>query len=227
MTALPAQPPGEWRARAAATRRQRTERRVLDAALALLESTDFDQVTIEAIARRAEVGPATIYQRYGTKAALVAVVFAERIGRLIELGEHDARRLPVRDATRRHLHRLARLIHRNRPLARALMLAVGRTDGPPRDPRDPRLLVPLPRPLAAILRAAQERGEIAAHVDPDDTAASITSLLLVRVMARAESARQSADFVCQLVLDGLLAGRHPETGTGDRDRLLKAKREPL
>lgn len=53
------------------------------------------------------------------------------------------------------------------------------------------------------------RAEISVPTTPEDTAASVTSLLLVRIMARDETPEQSAELVTSLVLDGPLARRRP------------------
>lgn len=196
---------GDWRARSAATRRRRSQTKIIDAARALFEARGYDDTTIDAIAERAGVGPATIYEHYGTKDALTGAVFVEKLGDLDGPAAADAAALPVREAVYRHLLRLATVVHKHRPLTTALLSAVNRTDGPPVDPRDPRLIVPLPRPLAVIFTAAAGRGEITVPTTPEDTAASITSWLLLRVKARDETPEQSAEFVTALVLDGLLA----------------------
>ncbi len=199
---------GDWRARSVATRRRRTDRKILDAARLLFEARGYDETTIDAIAEKAGVGPATIYEHYGTKDALTAVVFADKLGDLDGPAAADAAALPVREAVRRHLLRVAVAVHQHRALVRALLRAVDRTEGPPVHSRDPRLVLPLPRPLATILAAAEGRGEIRVPTTPDDTAASLTSLLLVRIKARNETAAESAEFVTALCLDGLL-GTNP------------------
>ncbi|MHB8497730.1 MAG: TetR/AcrR family transcriptional regulator [Acidimicrobiales bacterium] len=195
----------DWRARSAATRRRRSQSKIIDAARALFEARGYDDTTIDAIAERAGVGPATIYEHYGTKDALTAAVFASELGDLDGPAAADAAVLDVREAVYRHLLRVAKAVHQHRALARALLSAVNRTEGPPTDERDPRLVVPLPRPLASILTTAASRGEISAPTTPEDTAGSVTSLLLVRVKSRDETPEQSAEFVTSLVLDGLLA----------------------
>lgn len=194
-----------WRARSAATRRRRSQAKITDAARALFEARGYEDTTIDAVAKRAGVGPATIYEHYGTKDALVATVFAGELGDLDGPAAEDAIALPVREAVYRHLLRVATAVHQHRVLATALLSAVNRTEGPPTDERDPRLILPLPRPLAAILTVAAGRGEISVPTTPEDTAASVTSLLLARIKARDETPEQSVEFVTALVLDGLLA----------------------
>jgi AcrR family transcriptional regulator len=196
---------GDWRARSAATRRRRSQAKIIDAARALFEARGYDATTIDAIAERAGVGPATIYEHYGTKDALTAAVFASELGDLDGPAVEDAIALPVREAVYRHLLRIATAVHQHRVLATALLSAVHRTEGPPAGERDPRRVLPLPRPLAVILSVAAGRGEISVPTTPEDTAASVTSLLLLRIKARDETPEQSAEFVTALALDGLLA----------------------
>ncbi|EQD51055.1 Transcriptional regulator, TetR-like, DNA-binding, bacterial/archaeal domain protein, partial [mine drainage metagenome] len=126
---------GDWRERSVATRRRRTDRKIVEAARLLFEARGYDDTTIDAIAENAGVGPATIYEHYGTKDALTAVVFAEKLGDLDGPAAADAAALPVREAVRRHLLRVATVVHRHRALVRALLRAVDRTEGPPVDPR--------------------------------------------------------------------------------------------
>ena len=192
-----------WRERAAATRRQRSEERILAAARELFEAYGFDAVTVEEIAGSAGVGPATVYQRFGTKAAIAATIMAEMTRPAFTAAERDAFRLPAGEAIRRHLRRVAQVFCENREMARALLSAVLHTTGPPIDSRDPRLVFPLPSPLAVLLQAGIDTGEIQVPTSASDTAATLTSLLLVRIMSRQESPRASADFVWQISMKGI------------------------
>ncbi len=196
-----------WRERSAATRRARSERQILDAACDLFLDMGYHQVTVEAIAVRAGVGPATVYQRFRSKAVLAAAVFSERLGDLSTPAARDAETMVLEDALQCHLERLAEGYNRHRPLGHAMFEALSRTDGPPTDANDPRLLFPLSRPLATILRAARQRGELDAGIDVEDVAGSLTSFLLLRVQSRRESSFASASFVARAATRGLLAAR--------------------
>ena len=52
--------------------------RILTAARELFSENGLD-VTMREVARRAEVGPATVYRRFPTKAELVEAAFAEQV----------------------------------------------------------------------------------------------------------------------------------------------------
>ncbi|HEV7762767.1 MAG TPA: TetR/AcrR family transcriptional regulator [Acidimicrobiales bacterium] len=76
-----------------ARKKRRTRDRIYDAALALFAERHYDEVTVDAICVRAEVGRATFFRFYGSKAGLLDE-FSRR------LAEQIARRLDdLRDAT--------------------------------------------------------------------------------------------------------------------------------
>jgi len=195
----------EWRSRAAETRRARSRQKIIAAAQHLFENFEFDDVSVEMVAEQAGVGPATIFQRFGTKGGLAAAVLAQKTANLQREAERDANAesLPLGDAVRRHLRRVARVITANRALARAVLAELSRSDGPPVDERDPRLILPLPEPLAYILAVGIDDGAFVVPTTAFDTAASITSMLMIRIMVRHESSNASADFVSDLVLNGI------------------------
>ncbi|HZD38744.1 MAG TPA: helix-turn-helix domain-containing protein, partial [Actinomycetes bacterium] len=53
-------------------RARRTRQRIVEAALGLFLQRGYTATTVEAIARQARVAPATIYQAFGTKHAILA-----------------------------------------------------------------------------------------------------------------------------------------------------------
>ena len=69
-----------------ARKKRRTRDRIYDAAVELFASRSYDDVTVEAICERAEVGRATFFRFYGSKAGLLSE-FSQR------LAEQIARRL--------------------------------------------------------------------------------------------------------------------------------------
>ena len=76
-----------------ARKKRRTRDRIYDAALALFAERHYDEVTVDAICARAEVGRATFFRFYGSKAGLLGE-FSQR------LAEQIARRLEdLPDAT--------------------------------------------------------------------------------------------------------------------------------
>ncbi len=69
--------------------RQREHRRrdIMDAAWELFGEKGFDETSIEEIAAHAEVGPATVYNYFGSKNGLLAALFVRYIEQEAEEGE--------------------------------------------------------------------------------------------------------------------------------------------
>lgn len=196
----------EWRGRAARRRRERSETRILQAAAVLFREQSYATVTIERIAKRAGVGPATVYNRFGTKAALAAQVLREPILDLQRAAEGDiARGVTIDVAVSGHFQRLARLAEEHRDLLVALLEALHETTAR-RDPlppdADPRFIAPLPDPLAAILAAAQSAHTIALAIPPAKAAAMITNAFAIRVI-RGDPADEAARDSAELLLYGV------------------------
>lgn len=96
---------------------------ILDAAAALLADGDIEALTMRAVATRAGVPPATIYQFFDDKHALVQAVAARYVASTPDvLDETLRRRGPWRDALVRTVDAYASQLARN-PAMRALWLA--------------------------------------------------------------------------------------------------------
>lgn len=124
--------------------------RVLESARSLLAEHGLD-VTMRQIARRAGVGPATLYRRFPTKQLLVEEAFAQELRACADIvvegsGDPDPWR-----GFRSVIERLSALNARNQGFVDAF-LAGGRRDGAFAEHR--RRLVPMLGDLAARARAA-------------------------------------------------------------------------
>lgn len=181
---------------------------MLAAARQLFGELGYDEVSVEAIAAAAGVSPGTVYNRFATKATIAASLLRHWMGVLDDGADGDvAAGLPAEVAIRNHFARLGRLIDAERALAEAFFVGVieqGQRAKQATDPADPRLVLPIPRPLCQILAAAKDRGELRDGTDPDDLGRSATSFLTSRVLSRAEPAMASAAFVSDIVLHGTL-----------------------
>jgi AcrR family transcriptional regulator len=187
----------EWRQRAAQSRRQQSRDRILNAARQLFNEFDYGAVSVEQIAKTAGVGPATVYNRFGSKAGVAAALFEEPLMTLQVSAEKEIQaNRSFENMVHRHFQRLAKLVAGNRPLVRALIQAITEyvlTDSQPPAATDPRRLAPLPAPLTAILQVAPTRGVNAAHA-----AAMMTNALLIRLLNGDDpqtAARETADLL--------------------------------
>ena len=64
---------------------KRTRAALCSALLSLLEEKAFDQITIRDIVGRADIGYATFFRNYDSKAAVLHDLAADQIGQLIDL----------------------------------------------------------------------------------------------------------------------------------------------
>jgi AcrR family transcriptional regulator len=179
--------------------------RILAAASELFAERGLD-VGMRDVARRAGVGPATLYRRFPTRQALIDEALA---------AEFDACRRIVEDACAEQdawrgfsvaLRRLVVLNTRNRGLVDALVSTV-----PPSALAEHRR--DLLQQLAGVARRAQEDGDLRPDFVPSD-------LLLVLSAARGVSApapqrEHAATRFAELALDALRAHPAPAASSGE------------
>jgi AcrR family transcriptional regulator len=84
------------------TRSDASRLAILNAALKLLETQNLQQITIESIAREAEVGKATIYRWWPSKASIVIEAFVQN--HIVHTQMHVGR--TTRDVLCEHMHSL-------------------------------------------------------------------------------------------------------------------------
>jgi AcrR family transcriptional regulator len=179
--------PGESRRSDAVQNRKR----LLDVARkALAASPD---VSLNAIAKAAGVGPGTLYRHFPSREALVLAVYRQEIGGLVALVPALLASHPPLKALRLWFDRLAHDGRIKHGLADVLHAAMdegvlSETYGPMVDAID------------RLLRACEAAGEIRSGVDAEDV------LLLVGFLWRVEPGRQGearAERLLDLVIDGL------------------------
>ncbi|RTL66759.1 MAG: TetR family transcriptional regulator [Pseudonocardiaceae bacterium] len=205
------------RARAAATKRNRTRRALLDAADAAFTARGWARTRIEDVAATAGVSPATAYNHFPAKHALIAEVYAPLIAPLVateharaaggaEAVDGDPATLVVEQ-----IRALARVCVRNRGLTAAYWAAVQdyavrvQAVPEPDDEQDPRTIAP----VADVLHDLVERGQAAGELRPDPPADTLCPILVDVLLTRialhpAETAEPLTRLVAGLAL-GVLA----------------------
>lgn len=196
----------EWRKTAALKRRASSRRAILKAAREIFTEADYESVTVDAIARKAKVGPATIYNHFGTKAALIAHLFEEPMKQLEKHALSDiGADLTLDEAVHRHFLRLCGMISANRKLAIGLLKAINEivlSTKQSNRAEDPRKIVPLPRPLTILLQSFTTKHNLKLNLDLAGAAAMVTNAFLIRIL-RDDDPQAAAKETADLLLYGV------------------------
>lgn len=106
----------------------RNREKLLEAATAVFSAGD-PQASLEAVARRAEVGIGTLYRHFPTREALFEAVYRQEVDQLAELAERLARSEEPVAALRQWLHAVVRLSSTKKGMIAALQIvALASTD---------------------------------------------------------------------------------------------------
>lgn len=170
---------------------QANRARILEVARDAL--TEDGDASLNSIAKRAGVGPGTLYRHFPTREALVLAVYRTEVQRLVDWASELLEHQPPLAALRQWFARLAADIRIKRGLGDALSAAnhdaiTGESYGPVIDT------------IATFLAAGEKDGTIRPGLDPDDV------LLMMGCVWRTppgpEGERQ-ADRLLDLVIDSL------------------------
>lgn len=165
-------------------RRERRKRelreRILEAARGLFAAHGFEGTTVEKIAAVADVAPATFFNHFQSKQALLGILAGEVVDQLQALLDDEFARSA---SARERLLGVARTagvrIDENHGVARHVVLELVRTQARPGDTAP--YLARVHDPVAAMLREGQERGEVRTDHDAGFLAEMVVGLLNVPV----------------------------------------------
>ncbi len=141
-------------------KRKRERRlRIYDAAVDLFRSQGFERTTVNQIAEAADIVPATFFNHFQNKNALMGQMTTEVLGFLERMLEEE---FQAAESTRERLTgfaaRAANQIGDARGLARDVLLELVRRESEPGQP--PPYVGRVHQPFAAMLRDGQDRGEV-------------------------------------------------------------------
>ncbi|NMI02183.1 TetR/AcrR family transcriptional regulator [Pseudonocardia acidicola] len=216
--------PGDARARAAQTKRDRTRRALLDAADAAFASRGWLRTRVEDIATAAGVSAATAYNHFPSKHALMGHVYAPLIRPLIAQAEQDrADDRPVVDALSDQVRALARASWRHRGLTTAFAAAVQdytiRAGGPPDpdDDQDPRVVAPMPSTILGLIEDGQRDHVLHPFPPALEISGMVINLLLMRSVNRPhEPPERTAELLLTVLFGALRPELLLERGTDGR-----------
>ena len=172
---------------------------VLAAARAAFGAEGSD-VSLDEIARRAGVGPGTVYRHFATKEALFEAVVVDRIGELVEEARAMSDDPDPGRAFGSFVERLGREGARKRDLVEALAddgihLQLGETP----------IVRALTDVLAELLRRAQGAGAVRSDIGVDDVMVLLTGVAYAICHSRADEERTRR--LLAIMYDGLRADR--------------------
>jgi len=178
-------------------------KRILRAALDLMDGTAFAQVTAEAIADRAGVSKATVYRWWPNKAAVVIEAFREAVAPELPLRDSGS----LREDLTNQVRNFARLL--SGPRGRMLRSFVVAARSDPEVAAAFRQIWSDPRRAEAkrMLRQKQLRGQLRSDTDLDLVLDSLYGPLYYRFLVKNEPPSQKyAEALTALVIEGLIAG---------------------
>ncbi len=195
---------GDYRQKAAETKRQRTREALLDGARQLFEERGWHEIRMEDIARRAGVSPATAYQYFKNKRAIIGPAYEPYYTELRAELTSDLDEMPALSALERLVTSLSTLA-RKRPMftinimtatREQTLLGLARSDGEP----DILGFVPFSSLLIDCLARAQSQGEISPDLNVTSVGSYHTNALLLRLFFDAD---ESSEDTAALVMSQL------------------------
>jgi AcrR family transcriptional regulator len=158
-------------------KRKRERRlRIYDAAVELFRSQGFERTTVSQIAEAADVVPATFFNHFQSKNAVLRQMTTEVLG-VIELmlkNEFEAV-ASTRERLTGFVSSAAEQIAETRDLARDVLLELVRTESEPGKP--PPYVERIHEPFAALLRDGQQRGDVRRDEDAAFLAEMVVGIL--------------------------------------------------
>lgn len=181
-------------------RSEQSRHAILASTLRMLQESGFPELSIEAIAADANVGKATIYRWWPTKAALIADAFSNSADQELRFPDTGS----VRADMGQQMRQLARLFRSKRGRIVAALLAGGQSDPELLDAFRERFLRPRRREAYGTLQRGIDRGEIAEGIDMDLVLDALYGPLYMRFLIRHDTLTD--EFVtelCDLVMDSV------------------------
>lgn len=187
---------------------ERARQAILSSTLKFLEAKEngFADLTIEHVAAEANVGKATVYRWWPTKAALVADAFASSVTQKLRFPDTGS----VREDMSRQMCQLVKILRSRRGHIVSVILAAGQSDATLIGAFRERFLKPRRAEAYATLRRGIGRGELPANIDLDLVLDALYGPIYMRLMIRHDSlGPELVDQLCQLVFGGALRSGLP------------------
>lgn len=171
----------------------------------------WGRTRVEDIAQAAGVSPASAYNHFPSKHALIGAVYRPIVAPLLVQAHRDiAHGRDVVTAIEDQVRELCRLTVRHHELTAAFAAGVldytARVGAPPDpgDEGDPRVLVPMPQALVVLVAHGQATGRLRRYPAAPDICGLVVNALLVRsISRRGEAAPVTAELLLTVLLGAL------------------------
>lgn len=174
-------------------RSDEAHQRILAAAYELINQIGFNELTMEAIAARAEVGKPTIYRRWSSKAHLVMEAFLAAINPELTFPDSGS----VKEDIRLQMQQLVRVLLSPPGQIIAMLIGGGQTDAELMAAFRDNWLLPRRQAASQVFKRGIELGELRSDVDIEVAIDALYSPLFYRLLLR--HAPLSSEFVDELV----------------------------
>lgn len=172
---------------------------ILRSTLKLLQETGFPDLSIEAIAADADVGKATVYRWWPSKAALVADAFSSSADAELRFPDTGS----VRSDVTIQMKHLVRILRGRRGRIVAALIGGGQSDPELIEAFRDRFMMPRRQEAYGILRRGIARGELPQDLDLDVTLDTLYGALYMRFLIRQTGLTEEyVDDLVSLVMDG-------------------------
>jgi len=159
------------------TKRKRERRlRIYDVAVELFRVQGFERTTVSQIADAADIVPATFFNHFQSKNALLGEMTAEVLSVLEQMLDEEFKAAKsTRESLTNFSAKATDRIAESRDLARNVLLELMRTESEPG--QQPPYMGHIHEPFAAMLRQGQDRGEVRRDQDPAFLAEMVVGIL--------------------------------------------------
>lgn len=185
-------------------RSEQAQEAILTSTVEMLEIVGFQDLSVEAVANRANVSKATVYRWWPSKASLVADAFASSV--VAELSFPDTGSVVAHLSLQ--MYRLIKIFKGRRGKVVSALIGGGQSDPELIDSFLQRFLRPRREEAHRILLRAIERGELNADIDLDLVLDALYGPIYMRfLLGHGTLSRAFANELCDLVLKPLLVKR--------------------
>jgi len=156
-------------------RKQERRRRIYEAAVELFRQQGFERTTVNQIAEAADVVPATFFNHFQSKNAVLRELTIEALEAIeLMLKQEFEATTSTRDCLTGFVSSAAEQISETRDLARDVLLELIRAESPGKQPP---YIERIHEPFTALVREGQERGDVRRDRDPAFLAEMVVGIL--------------------------------------------------